>query len=75
MTSTLESAPPTDQPANTSASLTGRLRTFVVDVGALGVLQIMQRLPGLLLLPLISRNFGAAGFGIWSLFFVTGEVI
>jgi len=52
-----------------------RLRSFLVDVGALGVLQIMQRLPGLLLLPIISKNFGAAGFGVWSLFFVSGEVI
>lgn len=64
----------TSQPA-TASGLAARLRGFIVDVGALGVLQIMQRLPGLLLLPLITHHFGAAGFGIWSLFFVLGEVI
>lgn len=57
------------------SSLALRLRSFIVDVGGLGVLQVLQRLPGLVLLPLISHHFGAAGFGIWSLFFVSGEVL
>lgn len=52
-----------------------RLQAFVSDVGALGALQILQRLPGLILLPIISRTFGATGWGIWTLFFVVGELL
>lgn len=63
---------PQPPPASGTAA---RLQTFVSDVAALGGLQILQRLPGLALLPVISQSLGATGWGIWSLFFVAGEAL
>jgi O-antigen/teichoic acid export membrane protein len=66
------SVQPTSRPALSAAV---RLQSFLSDVGALGALQLLQRLPGLILLPIISHAFGARGWGIWTLFFVAGELL
>lgn len=52
-----------------------RARAFVADVGALGVLQVLMRLQGLVLLPVISRGFGTEAYGIWSQFFVATQLV
>lgn len=52
-----------------------QLRAFATDVGALGLLQILMRVQGLVLLPIISRGFGAEAYGIWSQFFVTTQLV
>jgi len=43
-----------------------RSRKFVSDVGVRLAFQVLNALKGLLYLPLISKQFGAHGYGIWS---------
>jgi len=46
-------------------------RKFVSDVAVRVVFQVLNALKGLLYLPLISKQFGAEGYGIWSQIVIT----
>jgi O-antigen/teichoic acid export membrane protein len=47
------------------------IRAFVTDIGVLGALQVLLRVQGLVVLPILSRGFGVEAYGIWTQFFVT----
>ncbi len=49
----------------------GGARKFVSDVAVRGLFQVLNALKGLLYLPLISKQFGAHGYGIWSQVIIT----
>jgi len=49
----------------------GGSRKFVSDVAVRGIFQVLNALKGLLYLPLISKQFGAEGYGIWSQIIIT----
>jgi O-antigen/teichoic acid export membrane protein len=66
---------PTIIASDSESATRGRAHALVTDVGALSVLQVLQRLPGLILLPFISKGLGAGAYGVWTLFFVVGEMI
>ncbi len=41
-------------------------RQFMGDVSALGMLQVLGRVQGLVLVPLITKTLGAAAYGVWT---------
>lgn len=49
----------------------GQAHKFVTDVAARGLFQVLNALKGLLYLPLMSKQFGAQGYGIWSQIIIT----
>ncbi len=44
---------------------------FVKDMGVVGVAQILSSTTGLILLPLLTKSFGAKAYGIWAQIIVT----
>jgi O-antigen/teichoic acid export membrane protein len=40
--------------------------TYASDIGVLGVLRVLSRLRGLILLPIIGRGLGTAAYGAWT---------
>jgi O-antigen/teichoic acid export membrane protein len=44
----------------------GGVADYASDVGVVGIFQILARLRGLILLPVIGRELGAAAYGVWT---------
>jgi O-antigen/teichoic acid export membrane protein len=63
-------------PDNTPRSPAGvRAARFVLDVVLVGAVQLVDRLRGLLLLPIIVKSLGLAAYGVWTQFFTTAAVV
>ena len=50
-------------------------KKFTKDVGIAGIAQILIRLRGLILIPVIAKTLGASEYGVWAILMVTVDLI